>query len=322
MTWPSAWFGLIVFALLVKVPLSFGQATAEFRRTFAVAWAQPVTLDVEVTDGDLQIIYGREGQISISATAESSADTRFDDSFFSKVLTIDQKENHLIVRHPPNTTYPEARITFLYRIDVPYRTEITSTLNRGKQTISGVLGPVKAVTRNGDIKASYVSKGLQARADNGNLDIQVIGERVEAQTRRGNIFCSRVAQGVSAETEDGDITLMLVGPSTATVKRGTGRIDVGGARGTLLGVTDGGDLHVRAMPQDDWQLRSASGNVRLDLPLATKLELDVSTTSGEVQVDREDIAKPNSDPHHFFRTLNGGGKRIEVRTESGSIVIR
>jgi hypothetical protein len=322
LTRPSAWFALIAFALLMKVPLSFGQATAEFRRTVTVASEQPVTLDVEVTDGDLQIIYGRDGQISISATAKSYADAGLDDNVFSKVLTVDQKENHVIVRHAPSATYPEAGITFLYRIDVPYRTEIISTLNRGKQNISGVLGPVKAVTRNGDIKASYVSKGLQARADNGNLDIQVIGEHVEAQTGRGNISCSRVAQGVTAKTEDGDITLMLVGPSTATVQKGIGRIDVGGARGVLVGSTDRGDLHVRAIPHDDWRLRSASGNVRLDLPLAAKLELDVSTTSGEVQVDREDIIKPNSDPLHFYQTLNGGGKRIEVRTESGNIVIR
>jgi len=322
LTWAGAWFALIALSLFMKVPGSFGQATAEFRRTLAVAPAQPVTLDVEITDGDLQIIYGRDGQISISATAKSSADTRLDDDFFSKVLTLDQKENHLIVRHAPHATYPEAGITVLYRIDVPYRTEVTSTLNRGKQNITGILGPVKAVTRLGDITAAYVSKGLQARADNGNLDIQVIGEHVEAQTGRGNISCSRVAQGVSAETEDGDITLMLVGPSTATVKKGTGRIDVGGARGTLVGSTDAGDLHIRAIPHDDWQLRSASGNVRLDLSRAAKLELDVSTTSGEVQVDREGIAMPNPDPHRFYQTLNGGGKRIEVRTESGSIVIR
>jgi hypothetical protein len=304
------------------IHLSFARVTAEIHRTLVVPSTEQVMLDVEVPSGDLQILYGREGQVSIAGFATASADVKLDDNFFPTVLTIEQEENHVTIRHVPEPAYPEKGIGLLYRIDVPYRTAVTSKLDRGKQNISGILGPVKAVTRDGDIKASYVSKGLQARADNGNLDIQVIGEHVEAQTGRGNISCSRVAQGVSAETEDGDITLIVVGPSTATVKKGIGRIDVGGARGSLVGSTDGGDLHVRAIPHDNWQLRSASGNVRLDLPPAAKLELDVSTASGELQVDREDIAKPNSDPHHFYWTLNGGGKRIEVRTVSGRIMIR
>jgi DUF4097 and DUF4098 domain-containing protein YvlB len=309
-------------ASMACIQLSFAQVKAEIHRTLMVRSTEQVMLDVEVPRGDLQILYGREGRVSIAAFATASADAKLDDNFFPAVLAIEQEGNHLTIRHVPVPAYPEKGIGVLYRIDVPYRTAVTSKLDRGKQNISGILGPVKAVTRNGDIKASYVSKGLQARIDDGNLDIRVIGEHVDAQIGRGDISCSRVPQGVSAETGDGDITLMVVGPSTANVKSGTGRIDVGGARGTLVGSTDGGDLHVRAIPHDDWQLRSASGNVRLDLPPAAKLDLDISTTSGELQFDREDIAKPNSEPHHFYQTLNGGGRRIEVRTASGSIVIR
>ena len=317
-----AWVTAASIAAVASVQLSFAQGKAEIHRTLMVTSTEQVILDVDVPSGDLQILYGREGQVSIAGVATASSDAKLDDNFFPAVLTIEQEGNHLTIRHVPEPAYPEKGIGVLYRIDVPYRTAVTSKLDRGQMNISGILGPVKAVTRNAEIKASYISKGLQARADIGNLDIQVIGEHVEAQTSRGNISCSRVALGVSAETDDGDITLMVVGPSTATVKKGIGRIDVGGARGTLVGSTDGGDLHVRAIPHDDWRLRSASGNVRLDLPPAAKLELDVSTTSGELQVDREDIGKPNSDPHHFYQTLNGGGKRIEVRTASGNIVIR
>ena len=45
---------------------------------------------------------------------------------------------------------------------------------------------------------------------------------------------------------------MVVGPSKATVKKGTGRIEVGAARGGFMGSTAGGDLHVKAAPHDDW----------------------------------------------------------------------
>jgi DUF4097 and DUF4098 domain-containing protein YvlB len=245
-----------------------------------------------------------------------------DDNFFPTVLAIQQDGNRLTIRHVPNAAYREEGINVLYRIDVPYRTEVTSRLNRGQQNISGILGPVRAATGRGDIKASYVSKELQAQVENGNLDLQVIGEHVEAKAGSGNISCMRLAQGVSAETGDGDITLMVVGPSTATVKKGTGRIDVGGARGSFVGSTDGGDLHVKATPHDDWQLNSSSGNIRVELPPAAKFELDASTDSGGFQVDRDDIAKPDSDTRQLHQKINGGGKRIDVHTGSGRIAIR
>ena len=317
-----AWAAVVAIASLADVQMSFAQATAEIRRTLMVTTTEPLAVDVEVPSGELQILYGRDGQVSISGVAKASADAKLDDNFFPTVLTIQQNGNHLTIRHIPNAAYLEERINVLYRIDVPYRTEVTSRLNRGKQNISGILGPVRATTGKGDIKASYVSKELQAQVKNGNLDLQVIGEHVDARTGNGNISCMRLAQGVSAETGDGDITLMVVGPSTASVKRGTGRIDVGGARGSFVGSTDGGDLHVRAIPHDDWQLSSASGSVRLELPPLARFELDASTDSGELQVDRDDIAKPDSDTRQLHQEVNGGGKRIDVHTGSGRITIR
>jgi DUF4097 and DUF4098 domain-containing protein YvlB len=317
-----AWFTVVSIVSVVCIRPSFAQVTADIRRTLVVTATEPVTLDVEVSSGDLQILYGREGQVSISGVAKASADAKLDNNFFPAVLTIEQEGNHLTIRHVPSPAYSEEGIRVLYRIDVPYRTEVTSRLNRGRQNISGILGPGKLVTGQGDIKASYISKGLQAEIDHGNLDLQVIGEHVEAKIGSGNISCARLAQGVSAETGDGDITLMVVGPSTATVKKGAGRIDVGGARSSIVGSTDGGDLHIKALLHDDWQLNSVSGNIRVELAPAAKFEIDAATSSGNVLVEREDIAKPGAAVSRLHQQVNGGGKHIEAHTNAGTIVIR
>jgi DUF4097 and DUF4098 domain-containing protein YvlB len=317
-----AWFTAVAIAFVACTPLSFAQATAQVHRTLTVTAAEPLTLDVDILRGDVEILYGRDGQLSISGIARASANAKLDDNFFSGVLNIEQVGNHVTIRHVPYPSYDEEGVKVSYRIDVPYRTQVTSGVNEGKQNISGIMGPVKATTGNGDIKASYVSKGVQAEVGSGNLDLQVVGEHVEATTGQGNISCSRLEQGVSAETGEGDITLMVVGPSIARVKRGNGRIDVGGARGSFIGSTDEGDVHVRAVPHDGWELRSASGNIRLELPPSAKFDLEASTTSGELQVDRDDIAKPPFNIRQLTQTVNGGGKRIQVRAGSGRIVIR
>src|SRR6202007_2936066 len=99
---------------------------------------ETVTLDVDVAAGELQVSYGRDGELSIAASARSSAQAGIADDFFSTVLSIEQSGNHIKI-HTSDAAAYEERIRVLYRIDVPYRTELTSKINSGKQVITGIL---------------------------------------------------------------------------------------------------------------------------------------------------------------------------------------
>jgi hypothetical protein len=316
------WAMIFAISSLGNRQMAFAQFGSEFHRTLLVTATEQVTLDVELPRGDLQILYSREGQVSITGFAQDLAGARLGQGFFKAVLIVEQDGNHLRLRHATSPTYPVEGIRVLYRIDVPYRTEVNARVDDGRLTFSGIMGPIKAVTGKGDIKASYVSKGLQAQVDTGNVDLEVIGERAAINTGRGNISCVRALQGVSAETGGGDIALMVVGPTKAIVKNGTGRIDAGGVRGTFFASTNTGDLHVKAVPHDAWQLNSASGEIRVDLPPRVRFEVDATTASGAFQTDRDDIATPPSPARSLHQKVNGGGTRIDVHTVSGNIVFR
>lgn len=296
------------------------QSVGEYHKAFAVSIAEPVRLEVRLLEGDLEIAYSREGEVSVAALARAS-EGDIPPDFFSTRLVINSVGNEIEIREEPLPETAKAQIKISYRINVPYRTEVHSSLAFGKQSITGVMGPVSAYTKEGDVRVAYVSKTVAAQADTGNLYLQVIGERAQATTQAGNISCTRVTEGVSAETGDGDISLMVVGPSTASVKHGNGRIDIGGARGALVASTDAGDLHVKAAPHDDWQLSSVAGTVRVELPTASAFEVDASSQSGEIAVQRADANRPEAQAHHFSEKINGGGKRIEVRTNLGKILI-
>ncbi|MBO0724518.1 MAG: DUF4097 family beta strand repeat protein [Blastocatellia bacterium] len=309
-------FALAV-ALTTCAQLGFAQPAREYHRTLQVALADPVILDVHLSEGELQIAYGRDEQVSIVAIAQIPTGMKAGEPLLATPISVEQDGNHLSVRNSSGAD----KIRIVCRIDAPYRTEVHSVVDNGKQTITGIMGPVKAQTKKGDIKMSYVSKSALAEAGSGNLDLEVIGAHVEARTGDGAISCIRALQGVEAETGDGDIVLMVVGPSTATVKKGTGRIEVGGARGGFTGSTDGGDLRVKAAPHDDWRLTSVSGNIRVELPQAARFEVEAMTGSGAVLINRDDMEKPEAGVHNLHQKVNGGGKRIEARTESGKIVI-
>jgi len=312
--------GRVLFVIACGT-LALAQAGRDLHQTIAVSVAPPVALNIELSEGDLQIAYSREGEVSVSALAQAVDDANIPADSISALVSVKALGNQIEIRERTSRETSRSRIKITYRIDVPYRTEVRSFVKIGKQTITGIMGPVTAETNDGDLKVSYVSKGVVAHAVTGNLDLQVIGEHVEATTGRGNISCSRAAQGVSAKTRDGDISLMVVGPSEARVTHGVGRVDVGGVRGALVASTDAGDLHVKAVPHDGWQLSSVSGPVRVELPPAAKFDLNALTDSGTFGIGRDDLQKPDAGVRNLTQRVNGGGKQIEVRTESGRIVV-
>jgi len=311
----------LVFVILAGTEPVFTQSASEFQRRLQVDTHVPVLLDVQLSKADVQIAYSRDEQVSITATVQAPIGAKASSEFLASALTVEQQDNHIRISHSDNAG-TTSKTGIVCRIDVPYRTEVRSIVQNGKQTVTGILGPVKTEIKNGDVKISYISKSVEAESGSGNLALQMIGGRVEARTGNGNISCIRAAEGVIAETGDGDIILAVVGPSKATVKNGIGRIEVGGARGSFSGSTAGGDLHVKAIPHDDWLLNTASGNIRVELPPAARFEVDATANLGEILIDRNDIALPNEKVRRLHQKVNGGGKHIDLRSNSGNIVIR
>jgi len=296
------------------------QGMPQFKQTVPVALQEPVILDIDIENGQLQILYSREGQVTLSVSVPGPLEARTITDY-SVSPSIEQKGNRIFIRVPGAGREHNAKAP-LYRIDVPYRTQVVSSVATGKQEISGIMGPVRAVTESGDTRVSYVSQDVAATVGDGNLSLDVIGGRIHAQVHRGNISCTRAAQGIDAQSDRGDITLMAIGPSTAVVKEGFGRIEVSGARSSFAGSTDGGDIHVKAVMHDDWKLNSNSGNIRIELPLNASFQLDASTGSGEFRLDRDDLQEVRVGVHHINQAVNSGGKRIQAYTESGQLIIR
>lgn len=311
--------GVFLFTLL---PLSQAQSFSEFHKVVFVTNAEPVKLAVDISRGDVEIVYSRDEQVSVSAVAQASGTMAVDENYFRVALRVDQTGNRVTVQHLPNFVYQDENFKLRFRIDVPYRTEVTSAVTEGKQIVRGVTGPVYIKGGRGDVSVSYVSGSVRVEAERANVDFEMVGERVDAHTGSGNISGERLPKGIHAETGDGDIKLTVVGDSEAIVKTGSGRIEVGAARDKLAATTDSGDLRVQAVPHNDWRLNSTSGSVRIELPPQAGFDLAASSESGKLQLEREDLPSLSADTHQVLEKIGGGGRRIEAHTKSGNISIR
>ena len=276
-----------------------------FQRVLSTDIKEPTTLSVAVSRGNVEIGYGREGQVALYAFGKDAGGKDLPAEFFAKNLVIEQTGNIVSIRDSLSSdSLLSSLYTIKYQLDVPHRTTVDSVVSgTGNQSLTGITGPAKLVSGAGDITAVYVHFAA-----------------IYARTGKGNISCTR-AFAVNAETGDGNITLMESGNSEAVVKKGRGKIEVGGARGTVDGSTDTGTLHVRAVPWGDWQLKSSSGSIHIELPRKAKFDIEAGSGSGQVEVGRDDMQNAGGTVHHLHQQVNGGGKHIVARSVRGSISI-
>ena len=270
------------FVLFATPALARGPA----RQTFDVGLKDPVVLDLAVAAGDVRMTYSRDGELSVSVSAQDTSGKEISEEFLRRGMTVEQDGPRIRIRSLPGR-FPGAAPKVSYQIDVPSRTEVNAAiLGAGNLTVIGITGPAAL------------------------------------RTAEGKISCARVRGQLYAETGSGNIVLIQNGPSRAVVKSGLGSIDAVAARGNLFASTDKGDVHIKAVLWDIWQVTSGSGNIRIEMPAETKFDLDAETISGSISVERDDMQKPASEIHEVHQQVNGGGVRVSVHSTAGNIFIQ
>jgi DUF4097 and DUF4098 domain-containing protein YvlB len=280
-------------------------AKGPVRRTLDVGLKDPVVLDLVVAAGNVRVAYSRDGELALSVSAHDVKGEEISEEFWGPGLTVEQDGPRIRIRTLPDR-FPRAAPKVSYQIDVPFRTEVKAAiLGAGNLTVIGITGPATLETAEGNIEVAFVPR-----------------YRVEARTGKGNISCLRIREKVYAEAGSGNIVLMQDGPSRAVVKSGLGSIEAAGARGSLFASTDKGDVHVKAVLYDTWQLTSRTGNIRIEMPKETKFNLDADAVSGTISVERDDMQKPASEIHELHQQVNGGGTRVSVHSTAGYIFVQ
>jgi DUF4097 and DUF4098 domain-containing protein YvlB len=297
------WSALLLGAL--RSGLLFAESTAEFHRNLPLEPSDHIVLDVIVPAGNLTIAYAHAGEITVAATARASHG-QIPADYFDRGLIVERTGSHVRVQFNSKTAPVDPDLHVAYTINVPNWIEVNSNVGTGKQTISGVMGPVHAIVGSGDLKIQYITDTL------------------EAKTGRGNIIVDRVGTAAKVETGAGSIRVKDVGPgSSAAVKKGTGRIEAAGIRGSFVASTDAGELKVAGSVYDHWDLQSGSGDILVSTAPEDKFDIDAATRSGRVAVENNDIEAPeDANARACHQKVNGGGKLVHIRSTSGSIVLQ
>jgi hypothetical protein len=149
--------------------------------------------------------------------------------------------------------------------------------------VEGIQGPIDCQTDSGGVRATNIGSDVHARTDSGGIHIRKANGEVRAHADSGGIEALEVAGRIEVETDSGGIRISQTQPASIHARADSGGADI------ALAATGGYDITAR----------SDNGRVTADNVAPTQ-------TPSRKSLDGR---------------LRGGGPLVDVRVDSGSVVI-
>jgi hypothetical protein len=296
----------LVVALLAATGMAAASEQGHFQKSFQVSGA--ADLQIFTHSGDVSIRPGPAGTISITGRIHVG------DAWLMGLGGKRNEEVADIEKNPPlQQSGNSVRIDYVnhrnisidYEITAPPDTKIRAKSGSGDQTIEGMQAGVDVETGSGDVKLENLAGDIRIHTGSGNVQARGAAGPFEARAGSGDITIEEKAKG--------DVRL----------ETGSGNIEARGVDGGFNASTGSGDVRVDGNPTNSWYVKTGSGNAQLRLPQEAAFDLDVSTSSGSVEVNHPvttTVQGRVQETHKSIRgKVHGGGPEISVHTGSGDV---
>jgi DUF4097 and DUF4098 domain-containing protein YvlB len=313
----------VFLALALAATLSAQTAEGSFTRDFKVTGA--VDLRVKTGAGGIVVRRGPVGNVHVFAKIKASGNWFFGAG--DPAGTVREIEQNPPVTQTGNiiTIGNDVRrwnnVGISYELTVPEQTQVKAGTGSGGVEVAGVSGPADMTTGSGGIRADGIGSRVSARTGSGSIRIASANGGVEAATGSGTIEVSSVNGTVEAHTGSGGIT--VIGASgDVRVRTGAGRIKVEKAKANVDAQAGSGGVEIDGAPKSfRWEVKTASGSVKVSLPTGTPFEVDAETRGGTVSTSHQ-ISASGTMARNALRGVAGRGEnRLYIRAGSGSIRI-
>jgi hypothetical protein len=200
-------------------------------------------------------------------------------------------------------------------------------IRSGTEAVVRVRAEVRDCTDQGDLPGRYTPAEIIAY-----LERKPPIEQNEKEVRIGFMLDADFHLGVEIDYEIvapawvdleidakyGDLDVQMVG-ERIEVDKDSGSVRIREPRGKLRARINDGSLQVLGTPREEWSLRSTAGGVEVVVPAGLGFELDAKTAEGRLDAD---VPLGEHKPGRFEGAIHGGGPRIQLRSERGTLAIR
>jgi hypothetical protein len=192
------------------------------------------------------------------------------------------------------------------------------------------VGEVSVTNVNGDLHIDVASAPVNASNTRGELEIDVGAGPVKVTQSRGDLSVDTGSGGVtvsdvrgesvSIETGSGDVSATNLNSNQLSIETGSGNIQVTKLTAPQVSLETGSGSVSADLSGEIWNVKveTGSGDVTLKVPPTLAAEVDIETSSGDIETDFEVAVTRHARDHMTGRIGEGGGK-IAIETGSGGI---
>ena len=202
---------------------------------------------------------------------------------------------------------------------------------RGKQLAMYLaVGKVNVVNIEGDLRVDAAAAPVTTSNTRGELRIEVGSGEVQVTQSRGELSIDTGSGAVSAsdvrgesisiETGSGEVTTNDVRTSQLSVQTGSGDIRASNLMASQVSLETGSGAVTADVSGEVWNVsvETGSGDITLRVPPTLGAEVDIETSSGDIETDFEVAVTRHARDHLTGRIGDGRGK-IDIETGSGGI---
>lgn len=300
-------------------------AEGKFERTLKVTG--PVELEVKTNWGGIQVRTGDGSTVRVLGVVKarkysrSEAESRIRE--IEKNPPIQQTGNVITIgfQHDAMDNETRNRIGVSYELVVPANTRLRSSTGSGGMTIDGVGGPVEATTGSGSVTLSNLGGDTRATTGSGGIVLTGVKGQLRASTGSGSIRGTGIGGAITASTGSGSIELEQVAEGNVDVGTGSGGIEITGVKGGVRAHTGSGSIRINGEPLAPWNVRTASGTIRVRVPGSASFDLAASSSSGSITTDHPVTLQGRFGRREMRGKVRNGGPLLDLSTSSGSIYI-
>ena len=207
------------------------------------------------------------------------------------------------------------------RIAVPTGKQVAIYLAVGKVAVTNVNGDLSIDVSSAPVATSNTRGGLDIDVGSGTVQVTQARGDLTVDTGSGAVAASDVrGESVSIETGSGDVTSSDVRSSELSIETGSGDIQVTGLTAPHVSLETGSGSVAADLNGEVWNVavQTGSGDVTLKMPATVGAEVDIETSSGDIETDFEVAVTRHARDHMTGRIGDGRGK-IAIETGSGGI---
>jgi Putative adhesin len=172
----------------------------------------------------------------------------------------------------------------------------------GSLTVSDVGGDVRLKVEHGELEATDVKGKLDGEASFDHVKLERIGGPVVVSVEHGGFTGHEIAKGVRAKVSGDEVELeAFQGPIEIEVERGA--------------VT----LRPKSAITDSVSVKTSNGGIRLDVPGASRFDLEARVRRGEIDVNVAGFNATETSPQLVKGMLGAGGPAVRLHAEGGDV---